>query len=123
MSFGTAITCLDGRIHIPVIRYLQKRFDVDYVDLASEAGPNLLLALDRDTHAIESILRRVTVSLQYHDSKGIAVVGHHDCAGNPASASEQHRHTAIAVQRTQARFPHIEVIGLWVNENGTVTER
>ena len=45
MSFCTAINCMDGRVQLPVIRFLQERFKVDYVDVISEPGPNLLTGL------------------------------------------------------------------------------
>ncbi|MGI9568583.1 MAG: carbonic anhydrase, partial [Desulfobulbia bacterium] len=32
MRFCSVISCMDGRVQLPVIRYLQKRFNVDYVD-------------------------------------------------------------------------------------------
>ena len=32
MKFCTAVTCMDGRIQLPVIAYLQKRFNAEYVD-------------------------------------------------------------------------------------------
>ncbi len=44
MSFCTTINCMDGRVQLPVIKYLQKHFNVDYVDSITEPGPNLILA-------------------------------------------------------------------------------
>jgi len=32
MSYCTVINCMDGRVQLPVIKYLKERFDVDYVD-------------------------------------------------------------------------------------------
>lgn len=122
MSFCTAINCIDGRVQIPVIRYLQERFAVDHVDVVSEPGPNRILAEDSDGNAAASIDRRVGVSISQHSSVGIAVVGHHDCAGNPLSAAEQNRHTVAAVLRVRSRFPDIPVVGLWVNDSWEVTE-
>ena len=122
MSFCTAINCIDGRVQIPVIRYLQKRFAVDHVDVISEPGPNRILAEESDRSAVESIVRRIGVSVKHHRSAGIAVVGHHDCAGNPSSEAKQNRHTTAAVLRVRSRFPYIPVVGLWVNDSWEVTE-
>ena len=122
MRFCTAINCIDGRVQIPVIRYLQKRFGVDHVDVISEPGPNLILADNLDIHTVESIERKVEISVENHHIVGIAVVGHHDCAGNPSSAAEQDQHTTAAVARVRNRFPNISVVGLWVNDNWEVTE-
>ncbi len=122
MGFYTAINCMDGRVQLPVISYLQKRFDAEYVDVISEPGPNRILADESDGVAVESIMRRVEISVVRHHSVGIAVVGHHDCAGNPATEAEQRQHTAAAVLCVQARFSDVPVIGLWVNENWDVSE-
>lgn len=35
---------MDGRVQLPVIKYLQDRFKVQYVDTITEPGPNLILA-------------------------------------------------------------------------------
>lgn len=113
---------MDGRAQIPVIKYLQERFSADFVDVISEPGPNRIIAEDTDANAVESIVRRIKISVERHNSAGIAIVGHHDCAGNPSPSSEQNRHTTAAVLRIRSRFPGIPVIGLWVNESWEVTE-
>jgi len=40
MEFCTAINCMDGRVQIPVISFLEERFNARYVDVISEPGPN-----------------------------------------------------------------------------------
>ena len=122
MRFCTAINCMDGRVQLPVIQYLQDRFGVGYVDVVTEPGPNRILAEESDGVALASIERRVKISVEDHQSVGIAVVGHHDCAGNPSSGVEQKRHTIAAVRRIQKAFDHVPVIGLWVDENLNVSE-
>ncbi|MHC4511070.1 MAG: carbonic anhydrase [Planctomycetota bacterium] len=122
MRFCTAINCMDGRAQVPVIRYLQKRFDAEYVDIVSEPGPNRILAAGQDTVTIASIERRVQLSVQRHQSVGVAVIGHHDCAGNPSPAVQQNLDTAAAVLRIRTAFRHIPVIGLWLNESWEVEE-
>ncbi|RKX75878.1 MAG: hypothetical protein DRP87_13470 [Spirochaetes bacterium] len=42
--FCTVVNFMDGRVQLAVIKYLQRRFDVDYVDTITEPGPNLILA-------------------------------------------------------------------------------
>jgi hypothetical protein len=113
---------MDGRVQIPVIRYLQERFAADFVDVISEPGPNRILSEDSDISAVESIERRIEISVENHGSVGIAVVGHHDCAGNPSSTAEQNQHTTAAVLRIRSSFPHIPVVGLWVGDNWEVIE-
>ena len=122
MRFCTAINCMDGRTQIPVIRYLQERFGVEYVDMVTEPGPNRILAAGQDAVIIASITRRVQLSVERHQSLGIAVVGHHDCAGNPSPAIRQNQDTVAAVRRIRDAFPHVPVIGLWLNESWEVEE-
>jgi len=113
---------MDGRVQLPVITYLQERFDAVHVDVISEAGPNLLLATTPEPGKVKSIFERARISVEKHHSKGIAVIGHHDCAGNPASEAEQRLHTKEAVMMLREEFPGIEIIGLWVDENWEVSE-
>ena len=106
---------MDGRVQLPVIQYLQKRFDVDFVDSVTEAGPNLILSEAGDNSSVQSILSRVNVSVEHHDSVGIAVVGHHSCTGNPASRDEQVDHIQNAVRLLRQQYKNVEVTGLWVD--------
>jgi len=122
MKFCTAITCMDGRIQLPVITYLQKRFNAKYVDSITEPGPNLILSKQTDFYLVESILTRLKISVEKHHSVGIAIVGHFDCAGSIASNEEQLQHIHEAVKFIRQSFSHLEVIGLWVDENWNVTE-
>lgn len=120
MSFCTVVNCMDGRIQIPVIKYLQKRFNVKYVDSVTEAGPNLILAKRDKKALVNSILSRVQISVEKHGSVGIAVVGHYGCAGNPAPKEEQIVHIQQGVEFVRREYPGLEVIGLWVDENWKV---
>jgi len=122
MSFCTAINCMDGRVQLPVIEYLMKRFQAKYVDIISEPGPNLILAKPGYSNLIRAIFRRVDISVNQHDSVGIAVAGHYDCAGNPADQAEQQEQTQAAIGRIKRRYDNIPVIGLWVDENWEVSE-
>lgn len=121
-KYYTAINCIDGRVQIPVIEYLKERFGVAYVDIVSEAGPNRIIADGINEAALDSLERRLRISLVKHESVGIAIVGHHDCAGNPATAEEQREDTLAAVGYIHDRFGHVPVIGLWVDENWEVSE-
>ena len=122
MSFCTVINCIDGRVQLPVIRYLQKRFDAEYVDSITEPGPNLILAKQTNIDIVESVFNRLKISIEKHVSVGIAVAAHHDCAANPANEQDQAEHTLDAVKCIKLRYPDIETIGLWINENWQVSE-
>lgn len=113
---------MDGRVQLPVIQYLQKRFNVDFVDSVTEAGPNLVLSEGRNNNLVQSILSRVNISVEHHDSVGIAVVGHHDCAGCPAPQDEQVVHIQNAFWFLRQQYENVEVTGLWVDSCWDVHE-
>ena len=121
-QFYTVVNCMDGRVQLPVIRYLRKKFDVEYVDSITEAGPNRILAEGADPRTVEAILARVQISVERHRSAGIAIAGHADCAGNPAPEATQIRHIRAAVEFMQGHYPRLPVTGLWVDENWQVHE-
>jgi len=122
MSFCTAINCIDGRVQLPVIRYLQDRFGVLFVDVVSEAGPVRALADPAESSVKTSILRRTSISAAAHGSRVIAVVAHAECAGNPVGDEEQLRELAVSVECVAAEFPESVVLGLWVDSDWSVVE-
>jgi carbonic anhydrase len=113
---------MDGRVQLPVIGFLQKRFQAKFVDTITEAGPNLILSEQKNQTVINSIFERLKISVNLHKSVGIAIVGHHDCAGNPAPKEAQIGHLKKSVQLIQRQFKDIEILGLWVDENWNVEE-
>ena len=122
MRFCTVINCMDGRVQLPVINYLLKRFNVDYVDSITEPGPNLILAEQHNTVMVQSILERIKISVENHHSVGVAIVGHHDCAGNPSPQDEQIIHLQKAIRFLCQQIKNIDIIGLWVDQNWIVNE-
>ena len=122
MTFCTAINCMDGRTQLPVIHFLQTRFAAEYVDLITEPGPNALLADDPYGATARSIENRLRISVKKHHSVGIAIVGHHDCAGNPADQIQQKKQTLAAVRFLRRRYTTVPVIGLWIDQTWTVSE-
>jgi hypothetical protein len=113
---------MDGRVQLPVIRYLQKRFNVDHVDSITETGPDLILSDSKDTIAIEAIFDRLEISVVNHQSVGVAAAGHHGCAGNPVPKNDHIKHIQKAVELLRVQYENLEIIGLWVDENWEVHE-
>ncbi len=122
MSFYTVVNCMDGRVQLPVINYIMDRFGVDYVDSITEPGPNRLMAQDADSVVVRGILEKISISLHRHKSRGVALVGHHDCAGNPSKKGEQVEQLRKAMAVVKKEFPDIDVIMLWVNNDWEVEE-
>jgi len=122
MSFCTVINCMDGRVQVQVNAFMKKRFGVEYVDTITEAGPVQLLDDDSDTEAVLSVLRRVDVSVNVHESKGLAVAAHHDCAGNPVSEETQKEQLNQWIQFLVKQYPDLPVIGIWIDRDWKVHE-
>ena len=122
MSFCTAVNCIDGRVQLPVIHYLQEQFDVLYVDLITEPGPVRSLAGPADSATKQSIVRRAAISIETHDSRLVAVVAHVDCAGNPTSDQKQLRQLARSAEYLAESLPDVSVLGLWVDDRGAVSK-
>ena len=120
--FCTVINCMDGRTQIPAIQFLKKRFNAEYVDSITEPGPNLILGEQTEPETIKSIFRRIKISVEHHHSVGIAVVGHHDCAGNPSPQEGQIGQIKDSIALIRQQYSNIEIIGLWVDKNWQVTE-
>lgn len=119
-KFVAAINCMDGRVQIPVIKYITKKFEVEYIDMITEPGPNKILAENKDHETIDSIKERVKLSIDKHDSELIAIVGHYDCAGNPVDEEQQIEDIKLAVKNVESWNLGAKIIGLYVNENWKV---
>lgn len=115
-TFATAINCMDGRVQDPVTAWLKGRFQVDYVDAITEPGPDKLLS-EQQPGACESIKRRVMISVNAHGSRVIAIVSHHDCAGNPVSKEEHLSQLTKCIDLILAwGLKEKQILGLWVND-------
>lgn len=118
-NFGTVINCMDGRTQLPVNDYLRKEYGLDFIDTVTEPGPVKMLA--ENTAGVESIKQRVNISIQAHGSKLIAIVAHHDCAGNPVPKETQYEQVKLALKNLSGWNYPVQLVGLWVNENWEVT--
>lgn len=121
-KFATVINCMDGRVQLPVNEWLRSKFKVDYIDTITEAGPNGILAKKNDPITLESIKKRVGVSVTKHGSKVVAVVGHYDCAGNAVGREEHLTHIRDAIKVIDSWGFGVRITGLWVDEDWKVSE-
>lgn len=122
MSFAYAINCMDGRVQLPVIDFIKKTFGVDFVDMDTDAGPLKFIAEDTDTQKIEAQKKRLKIITASHESRLIAIVGHHDCVGNPADKETQLGQIKKAVEVISSWGLGLPVVGLWVGEDWLVRE-
>ena len=123
MKFGTLVNCTDGRVQYPVMDYLKKKYDFDFFDAANEAGPLRTLTKNSDKCRLITLKEQIRTSLEEHDSKFIALVGHHDCTDNPGDRAFQENQVDKALDYLQRSFgTSIRYVGLYVNEQWEVEE-
>ncbi|MGC8790723.1 MAG: carbonic anhydrase [Desulfurella sp.] len=120
MEFVSVVNCMDGRVQEPVINWMKKKYNAEYVDMITEPGPIKILSDNSDKFLVDSIKSRLVVSVEKHGSKVIAVVGHHDCAGNPSDKQTQINQIKNSINLIKTWFNDVEIIGLWVNEKWQV---
>jgi len=121
-KFATAINCIDGRTQVPVIDYLKIRFRVDYIDLITEPAPAVVLAENKNTVQLNSIQHRLKISQERHGSKYVAVIAHHDCAGNPVDKQTQLEQIQKSIETIRSWGFKGALLGLWVDRNWQVHE-
>ena len=121
MSFYTAINCMDGRIQEPVTNYIKKNFNVLFVDMITGAGPVKILS-NKKSENLESLISCIDISLKKHKSKGIVIVAHYDCAGNPISDEEQKKLLQKSVIFLVNKYINVSVCGLWVDKDSKVEQ-
>ncbi|MEL7570182.1 MAG: carbonic anhydrase [Eubacteriaceae bacterium] len=121
-KFATLITCMDGRVQDAGNEFMKKTFNIDYVDVITEPGPNKILSENNLKLIVENTFKRVDVSVFSHGSDVIAVAGHYDCAGNPVNKETQDIQTANAAKLIKAKYPDKKVIGLWIDKDFKTVE-
>ena len=121
-SFCTAVTCIDGRVQLPVIHYLTRRFHVEFVDIVSDTGPVGALVHDPNSERAGSMYRRTDVSIDAHTSQGLAIVAHHDCAGNRRPFEGHIEDLRRSAATLRLRYPGFPVLALWVGSDWTVEQ-
>ena len=122
MSFATVVCCMDGRIQLPVIEYLQDRFKSDFIDNITASGPVGVISASPDSDETRSMIRMIDISISLHGSEQLAIVAHHDCAGNPIPESAQRNQIDICKQYFAQLYPDMEIIGHWLDHACQVHE-
>lgn len=118
-TFFTSIGCMDGRVQAPIAKYGQNRYQVLFPDTITEAGLVGLLSNKPSSELLNSIKKKVLISVEKHRSKGIIVHGHQECAGNPVSDQIHKENTLKAAEVIRAMAPDTEVKPVFViKQNG-----
>lgn len=83
-TFFTSIGCMDGRVQKVISDFGCQKFHAEFPDTITEAGLVGLLTKSKAGDSLyESIKEKLLISLEKHNSLGIIVHGHEECAGNP----------------------------------------
>jgi hypothetical protein len=123
MTFGTVVNCTDGRVQYPVMNYLKKNYDFEFFDSANEAGPLRTLTKNSEKCRLITLKEQILTSVEEHDSRFIALVGHHDCTDNPGDRAFQEKQMDESLDYLQRSFgTGITYVGLYVNEKWEVEE-
>lgn len=117
-TFCTSIACIDGRVQRPVYDYLRELCQVNFVDMITVPGPDKVLS--EGGAMTEFIRTEVSISVEKHGSKAVAIAGHHDCKANSVSKEEHWSEIQEAVKKIRSWNLPVSVIGLWVDENWKV---
>ncbi len=112
-KFATSVSCIDGRIQIPLTNWIKENFSVDYVDTITEPGIDKQVADNTD---LESIKTKVGISINKHESELIIVSGHYDCAGNPVSNEEHITQIKKGIEVISSWNLGVKVVGVWVDD-------
>jgi len=110
---------MDGRPLRKVADYLATSFGARYLDTITTAG--MVRHLVTDTEQTAAIMASLGLSIRKHGSRHVAVVAHHDCAGNPVPDKTQKQQVSTAVARIKTAQPEIEVLGLWADEHWIIS--
>ena len=117
-TFFTSVGCMDGRVQNPILHYGQKKFGVKYADTITEAGLVGLLANNADQILLNSIEKKILISIEKHHSKGIVVHGHQECAGNPVEDDLHKKDVLKAVKTIGALIQKdIQIIPVFITRN------
>ena len=119
-KFATAVNCTDGRVQEPVIQYLKQHYGVHYVDMITEAGPDKILAENKEKYKINSIKQRVDLSVRQHGSKVVLMAGHTNCDGNPVDKKIHIAQILNSAATIRNWHPEIEIIPVWIGEDWKV---
>ena len=112
-KFATSVSCMDGRIQVPITNWIKENFSADYVDTITEPGIDKQVAGNTD---LESIKSKVGISIDKHKSDLVVVSGHYDCAGNPVSNEEHITQIKKGVEVISSWNLGVKVVGVWVDD-------
>ena len=116
-KFATSVCCMDGRIQLPLTKWIKENYSVDFVDTITEPGIDKKIA---ENSYLGSVKTKIGISINAHKSELIIVSGHYDCAGNPVSDEEHISQIKKGIEVISSWNLNAKVIGVWVDESWNV---
>ena len=111
-KFATSISCMDGRIQIPISQWIKENYSVDFVDTITEPGVDKVISGNSD---LDSIKTKIGISINAHKSKLVVVSGHYDCAANPVSDDEHIDLIKKDIEIISSWNLGVDIVGIWVD--------
>ena len=116
-KFATSVSCIDGRIQIPLTKWIKENYSVDYVDTITEPGVDKTIT---ENSVFESIKTKVSISINAHKSELIVFSGHYNCAANQVSNEEHIELIKKGIGVISSWNLGAKVIGVWVDDSWNV---
>ncbi len=111
-TFATSVSCMDGRIQIPISDWIKENYSVDFVDTITEPGVDKVIANNSD---LESIKTKIGISINAHKSKLVVVSGHYDCAANPVSDEDHIALIKKDIEVISSWNLGVDIVGVWID--------
>ncbi len=116
-KFATSVSCIDGRIQIPLAKWIKENYSVDYVDTITEPGVDKTIT---ENSVFESIKTKVSISINAHKSELIVFSGHYNCAANQVSNEEHIELIKKGIGVISSWNLGAKVVGVWVDDSWNV---
>lgn len=83
---------MDGRCQEAVAEFGRKKFGAKYADTITQPGMVGILANGSTDAFLAELKKEIDISITRHNSKGIIVDGHEECAGDPVDNATHKDH-------------------------------
>ncbi len=118
-TFFTSVGCMDGRSECTIAKWGREKFGVKFADAITEAGLVGLLPQNPNQALLDSLKKKISISVQKHHSENIVVSGHEDCAGNPVDEVTHKEDVKKSVEIIKKLIDNIvPVCGVFVKRAG-----
>jgi hypothetical protein len=115
--YAVAVTCIDGRIHDALRRWMHDHLEVDIVDLVILQGSDAVVATCNDEWA-QRLTERVRVSHGARSDTRVVLASHSGCVANPVTDAEHRRNLGKAAARMRSFLPEMEIVAVHLEQRG-----